>query len=237
MHEGHRERLLERAKNSAELQDHELLEAILFRPIPRKNTNEIAHRLLAAFGSLHGVFSAGEGELALVEGVGKQTAQYLRCVAELFRRMSSEEIPKPDAYNFHGFSAFIKSRFEGLNEEVLDLYCLDRADHILHTARFTSHDGSRVGVAMNELGGVLMTHCPYSIVVAHNHPAAPAAPSPADDEFTSQLQLLCSLNNIKLRDHIIAGRNGMFSYFTSGKLEEIESTYDVQNLLTGKGRK
>lgn len=61
----HRERMRKRYLATGEngFQDHELLELILFYTIPRKNTNDIAHRHLHRFQTLEGVFSASVDEL------------------------------------------------------------------------------------------------------------------------------------------------------------------------------
>lgn len=60
MHTGHRKRLknrfLEEGLDSFE--PHQVLELLLFFSIPRRDTNEIAHKLLKKFGSLSGVFEA-----------------------------------------------------------------------------------------------------------------------------------------------------------------------------------
>ena len=55
IHDGHRERLRKKFKEG-NIEDHELLELLLFFSIPRVNTNEIAHRLIEKFGSVNGVF-------------------------------------------------------------------------------------------------------------------------------------------------------------------------------------
>lgn len=233
MHEGHRNRMLDRA-NEGDLQDHELLEVILFNPIPRKNTNEIAHKLMATFGSLDRVLSADEEELMRIEGVGKHTAQYLSIVRELVTRVAARHVSAPSAFSFGNFSSFVSERFSGLKEEVVDLFCLDKADKIKHTARFASGDARHVELSMDEVSRVLLSHRPHGVVVAHNHPDAPCSPSPEDDRFTAQLQLLCSLNGIKLRDHIIVGNDGMYSYFTHGRLEAMEKAYSVENIIDTK---
>ena len=59
MHEGHRQRMLQRLEDAEHLQDHELLEIPLFNAIPRKNTNPLAHELLSEFASLDGLMRAG----------------------------------------------------------------------------------------------------------------------------------------------------------------------------------
>ena len=54
VHEGHRERMRNKYVNKGieVFEQHEILEMLLFYAIPRKNTNDIAHRLLEACGSL-----------------------------------------------------------------------------------------------------------------------------------------------------------------------------------------
>ena len=60
LHAKHRKRMRKRfmETNAEGFSDHELLELLLFYCVPRKNTNDIAHRLLNRFGNFEGIFSA-----------------------------------------------------------------------------------------------------------------------------------------------------------------------------------
>lgn len=88
VHQGHRARqrkkLLENGPRA--FADHELLEMLLYYAIPRRDTNELAHRLLERFGSLQGVFSAPVEELSTVEGVGENAAVLLSLVPQIWQR-------------------------------------------------------------------------------------------------------------------------------------------------------
>ena len=55
-HEGHRERMRERFRASGldGFASHEILEFLLYHTHSRCDTNEIAHKLIEAFGSLPG---------------------------------------------------------------------------------------------------------------------------------------------------------------------------------------
>ena len=82
LHDGHRARKKEQFRRQGldGFADHEVLELLLYYAIPRKDTNELAHRLLQKFGSLQNVFSAPLEELAKVDGVGESAALFLtRC--------------------------------------------------------------------------------------------------------------------------------------------------------------
>ena len=93
IHEGHRARMKKKLLENGErsLADHELLEVLLYYAIPRRDTNELAHRLLKQFGSLRGVLSAPVQELACVSGVGQQAALLLGMVQMLCRRAAQRE--------------------------------------------------------------------------------------------------------------------------------------------------
>ena len=82
VHDGHRARKKEQFRQHGldGFADHEVLELLLYYAIPRKDTNEIAHRLLQKFGSLQNVFAAPAEELAKVDGVGESAALFLTLV-------------------------------------------------------------------------------------------------------------------------------------------------------------
>ena len=96
LHDGHRQRKRQQflSHGPQSMADHELLELALFYAIPRRDTNETAHRLLEQFGSLDRVLTAPEQELEQVEGVGQNAAVLLRLIGAMgdrARRPGREE--------------------------------------------------------------------------------------------------------------------------------------------------
>ena len=83
-HNGHRERLKEKfiKTNGRNLEDHELLELLLFYSKPRVNTNDTAHDLISEFGTLNGVFDANISELGRIKGVGDNSALLIKVVSD-----------------------------------------------------------------------------------------------------------------------------------------------------------
>lgn len=238
MHEGHRMRMMQRARTElGTLQDHELLEILLYNVIPRANTNPVAHKLIEAFGSLGGVFSASHEQLVGVEGVGAATATYLKCIGNAIGRVSAIDtrIRTDDDrhyYNLRAFSEFLKDRFPDRKLEAMELYCLDGAGKVYFVKGFSTEQLDEVSVRPEEIGRILVTETPVAVVVAHNHPKTTAAPSAADNAFTVRMLLLCSLHNVHFYDHIILGKDdSTFSYFVSGKLAEYRLSYDIDAIL------
>ena len=85
IHKGHRQRMLKRYLEHGidSFEDHELLEIFLFSAYSRRNTNDIAHRLIERFGSLEGVMHADYDALCEVDDVGP-TAAGLICFLKDF---------------------------------------------------------------------------------------------------------------------------------------------------------
>ncbi len=232
MHEWHRQRMLERLESAeGSLQEHELLEILLFNAIPRKNTNELAHRLLSAFGSLRAVLGAEMAELKAVPGVGESTAAYLRIIGIFYARAQLKEPELPSAFSFAAFRPFLIERFEGAREEYVELYSLDGKDCVKNVRRFSSEKSFQASVDPKEISRFLVEAKPAAMVAVHNHITGPATPSREDDDFTAQLEILCSMHNVSLRDHIICSPEGVYSYFLSGKLNELSARYSIGNVL------
>ncbi|MDE5729082.1 MAG: hypothetical protein K2I20_02790 [Clostridia bacterium] len=239
MHEGHRSRMYEKLKNGDGLYEHELLEILLFNAFPRKNTNPVAHSLLKTFGTINGVLSAEVDELCTVEGVGESVALYLKCIGMCVLKQNK---PKSAAVavlkSYEDFQDFVRLRFRGKTEEVLELYCLEKNGQIKKIFTYSTNESSQVEVDTDRVSKAIATTKPYGMLIAHNHLSGNSKPSANDDDFTAAVQLLCSINNVNLHDHCIyAGEGNVYSYFLSGKIDEIKRNFSYQKLVAlGKNK-
>lgn len=233
MHEGHRKRMRERLLDGGGgLQDHEILEILLFGAIPRKNTNEIAHNLLNAFGGLAQVFRADYRQLLSVEGMGEAAAAHLKCVALCMERAEEQtDLQLPKAMNFAEVSQYFIKRFRGLHQEVVELYIADSKENMTLAERFTSNETDKARVSPETIGNILAAKRPYSILLVHNHLCNDFRPSPKDDIFTRQVQLLCNIHNVRFYDHLIVSPAGVYSYYRAGEMERIRQEYSLQNIF------
>ena len=234
VHSGHRQRMLERFETGAEhFQDHELLEVLLYNAIPRANTNPIAHALISSFGSLAGVFQASIRELMLVRGVGKKTAEYIKCIGLCFERVNPAAKSHPLYFSPKEFGSFLEKEYKGKQKEELELFCLDKLGRIFFRKSFSSGASNEVKAEPTEISELLLVKKPHTLVAAHNHPFGNAQPSSQDDFFTKQLLMMCFMHNVRLGDHIITGINGTYSYRTAGKLDQMRNS--VQPLQGDRG--
>ncbi len=79
---GHRERLRQRFRSGGAdaMPDYELLELVLFRAFPRRDTKPLAKALLARFGSFTEAVNAPEERLREVSGIGEAAIGELKVV-------------------------------------------------------------------------------------------------------------------------------------------------------------
>lgn len=204
------------------LQDHELLEILLFSSISRKNTNGTAHELLDHFGSLEGVFSAMPQALEKVSGIGKKSAELIRVVGLLIERIRGAEGQSPRLTNMAEVKAFAQNRFCGRNVEILEIYCLGVGGRLLCAKSYNCGNSERVAVESKTLNELFMTVQPLSVVVAHNHPSGRPEPSDGDDAAVREIYNICRINGIQFADSLIFAEGAEpYSYFLGKRFERL----------------
>ena len=236
MHEGHRGRMFERlVQSDAALQDHEVLEILLFYAIPRRNTNDIAHRLISVFGSLAAVFEADHDQLVSVEGVGDRTAKFLIAIGKVCKRVDfRKNASLPSAYTFESFSKYLSEHFCGATQEFFELYSVKKSGEVEFCQSFTSDERNKVVLPASDINRAILTFKSHGLIIVHNHLVNSCKPSLQDDETTKTVQLICNINNVKLLDHFIVSPMEIYSYYTSGRLEDIRSRYTLGAVIGGR---
>ncbi|MBQ7948270.1 MAG: RadC family protein [Clostridia bacterium] len=231
LHDGHRKRMYEKMTQGV-LAEHEWLEVLLYNAQPRKNTNEIAHYLLNKFRSIEGVFDASMEDLQSVPGVGLHIASYLKCLGHFYAlyRPQKEETFE-GRFSSNAFLPFVKRTYQSILYEVVDLYLLDADGRVMKKQGFSIDSICTVRILPEAVTEFLLTKDAIGVVMVHNHPVGEAVSSEKDDTMTKNLQMLCSMHNRLLCDHIIYAPNGVYSYYLSGKLQEISENYSISKVL------
>jgi DNA repair protein RadC len=94
---GHRERLRRRFRDGGAdaIPDYELLELVLFRAVPRRDTKPLAKAILAQFGTFAEAMNAPEERLR-VPGLGEAAITEIKLVrAAALRLMRGEVLERP----------------------------------------------------------------------------------------------------------------------------------------------
>ena len=212
------------------LYDHEILEILLYTACPRVNTNPIAHSLLERFCSLSEIFKADIEELKSVKGVGDSLANFIKTVG-----LCAERAGKCEGFakleTFGDCKKFVSIRLKGKSEEFIELYFLEKSGRVIRIISRTSADRNRASVNADELIRNIALAKPAALIAAHNHVNDSVEPSVSDDSFTKQLQLICNMNGVDFRDHLIYSDDKFFSYRDSGKLDEIKRACSLEKII------
>lgn len=221
IHDGHRARMREQIKTSGmdSLSDVQVLEVALYFVFPRGDTNELAHRLLARFGSLASVLEAPESELLQVQGMGPRAAELLAMFTQMERRhllcrAGDETILNSTLKCGH----YLLPRFIGEQEEVVYLLCLDAKCKVLDCALVHRGAVNMTAVSVRKIVKMALATNATTVVVAHNHPSGIALPSAEDRETTLRLRDALAAVDVHLADHIIVADGDFVSLADDGLL-------------------
>ena len=218
LHAGHRERIREtyRKQGMNGMPDHVVLEMLLTYVIPRRDVNELAHRLLNTFGSLTGVLEADPLRLADVSGVGEKAALFLHSLYDLHRRLMIESaatlngavrLENPESACRYALALGTGDRYETLR-----IICLDANMTVLHTETLQVGSLSRVSFEPRRVIETAMMHKARYLILTHNHPSGILIPS--DDDITTARMIaeVGSKLEIDVRDQLILTKNAAYSY-------------------------
>ncbi len=227
LHIGHRKRVKEQIiKYGIEsMQEHQILEALLFYAIPQGDTNELAHTILNAFGGkLVNVINADYDKLREIKGISEHTATFF----VLLRQFSQKYLV--DSYcggnynyaeNADMMCELCKRMFIGIPNEVIYAASLSSELDIISSKKL--HDGGfdAAVITPRALVDFAISEKSNNIVIIHNHPNGSALPSREDIATTATLVFTLKALNVDIIDHIIVGRDSTFSMRSSLYANEI----------------
>lgn len=222
LHKGHRERMKEKFKINPELlKNHELLELALYYSIARQNTNETAHRLINKFGSFRRVFDAQAEELEEVDGIGENSALFLRIISEIISRYSQDAhfITHPLSSRAE-LMEYLCTLFIGESQEKVYLILLSSAGRIIQTEVVGNGFSGFSEISMKKMNALVAGSNAASAVLAHNHPDGIAEPSTQDLATTRRIQLIFEHLGVTLIDHFIVVDNECVSILHNEKAFE-----------------
>lgn len=205
-HKNHRARLRETFRNAGidGMPDHNILELILFYSIPRKDTNELAHKLISEFGSFSRVFDATYEQLLEVEGMGESSALLISMFPGICRRyIEGKSKGKINLSDPEDAKNYLKDKFCGCKTEVFYMLCLDSSGNLINCCKLGEGTSDTVLIDKRIVMQTAFRNDAEKIILAHNHPNGMTAPSRKDLELTNDISIMLSSVGIRVVDHII----------------------------------
>jgi DNA repair protein RadC len=199
--------------------DHETLELLLYYAIPRRDTNPVAHALMARYGSLSAVLSAPVEDLKKVEGIGESAAILLKLAAALPGRARLNDAEQVWAMTSSEVAGnYLLERFAGEQNEVIYQLCLDRKGKLLACRRLGEGGVSSAALDVRRLVENAILTQSSAVILAHNHPSGIALPSGDDYSATERVKAALATVGVELTDHIIVADGDFVSMADSGYL-------------------
>ena len=215
LHAGHRQRLRDRfRKGGADaLPDYELLELILFRALPRRDTKALAKNLIARFGSFAEVVTAPEPRLKEIEGAGDAVVTELKLVrAAALRLTRSEIMQRPALSSWAQVLDYLRAAQGFEHREQFRILFLDKKNHLIADEVQQQGTIDHTPVYVREVVKRALELSATAIVLVHNHPSGDPTPSRADIDMTKQIVAAAKPLGVAVHDHIIVGRDGHASF-------------------------
>lgn len=214
IHAGHRMRLKQRflQQNIDGFDPISALEMLLFFSVPRRDTNELAHRLLERFHTLDGVFDAPIEELRKVDGIGEQSAFLIKMIpayARLYAKAKHSTTRTITTVEQAGY--FLMPMFLGVTVEHAYLMCLNSKGKVLDVILVGEGTECTASISIRKVVAESLRLGATQVVLAHNHPGGLALPSESDMAVTRNVEAALRLVDIQLADHIIVADNDFVS--------------------------
>lgn len=221
MHEGHRKRLKQRfvQEGLSSFEQHQVLELLLFYSIPRKDTNEIAHKLIDEFGSISNVFDAPTSDLATIEGISENSATLLSLISQLSQYyLNKKHGDKVVLDSSIKACDYAKNLFLTKKYEVFFIICLDNQNRVNIAKPLFEGTTNETAVYPRIVIENALRYTASNVIIAHNHPGGSLNPSTADMQTTQTIQNALNCIQVKLVDHIIVADEKTVSFAEKGWL-------------------
>lgn len=208
---GHRDRLRGRFREAGAdaLADYELLELLLFRSIPRRDTKPIAKSLLKRFGSFAEVLTAPSGLLAEIGGVGEGVVTDMKIVEAAARRLARGAIAKrPVLSSWTAVIDYCRTAMAFAEREHFRVLFLDKRNLLIADEEQQRGTVDHTPVYPREVVKRALELSASAVILVHNHPSGDPSPSPADIRMTQEIADVGRPLGVRVHDHIIVGRDG-----------------------------
>lgn len=224
-HSGHRARVKARFLREGldAFEDHNALELLLFYAVPQRDTNELAHKLISAFGSFSAVFDAPVESLMQVGGIKENAAVLIKLMPALYGKYAQNKQSAGTLFlkSAQAAGEYLVPQFVGQSAERFLAICMNHKCKVLKTVVISDGTANSTALRSRQLAEAVIHTGATNVILAHNHPEGVAAPSMQDVDATRYLFSMLRNLGVKLNDHIIVAGDDWFSMATSKKFKSM----------------
>lgn len=221
LHANHRQRVRARFIKDGNLdsfEPHQVLELLLFYAVPRRDTNELAHKLLNEYGSLYTLMNAKPEDIMNRCKVSETTAVLISMIPFVCRKFLSSALDNeaPFINSFNIANSYFEAALIGQPFESFYMMCLDLNKRLKKMIKISDGTTNSSPIYIEKVVEDALLHKSSFVIIGHNHPNGTKKPSNSDVQVTMQIQSALSHINIKVLDHIIICGDDSFSFAKKG---------------------
>lgn len=218
---GHRERLREKLllRGEDSLADYELLELILMSALPRIDVKPLAKTLLTRFKNFAGVLNASPEELMAIKGIKETAAAAIKTIPAACSRLTKIEILDTPVFNtWSKIQDYCFLKLAHKKNERFHILFLNIKSHLIADEEHQHGTVNHTPVYPREILSRALALNASSLILVHNHPSGDSKPSEGDVHITQELRKILKMSDISIYDHLIIGRQGIYSFRRHGLL-------------------
>ncbi len=199
--------------------DYELLELVLFGPIPRRDVKPLAKELIRRFGSFGEVIAASPQRLAEVDGVGEAVIAALKIVEAAALRLSKAKmLGRPALSSWEAVLDYCAAAMARAETEQFRILFLDRKNTLIAEEVHQRGTVDHTPVYAREVVKRALELGTSAIILVHNHPSGDPTPFRTDIAMTREIVAAAKALHIDVHDHLVVGRGGHASFKALGLL-------------------
>ncbi len=189
----------------------QVLERALRYAAPRRNIPELADAMMAHFGSIPHIITAGKAQLDDFN-LTLNARNFFKLVTELMPVYSTES----DNMLYTGTESLIslfESVLAGQRTERVMIACFDSEGRLISLETLSKGTVASSAINIRRAAEICLTQeIPVrAAAISHNHPGGIGVPSSADISVTKRIKALLEGLNIDLLDHIIVADDRSYS--------------------------
>lgn len=201
------------------VQDHEMLELVLFRAIPRADIKLLTKELMKTFGDFNRVITASPERLLRIAGVTDIVVTELKIIEAAAQRMARAKIMNRSVLSsWDALLDYCHTAMAHRETEQFRVLYLDRKNTLIADEAQAKGTVDHVPVYPREIAKRALELNASALILVHNHPSGDPTPSDSDLIMTEKIQTACTALSITLHDHLIIGKSAEISFKSEGYL-------------------
>ena len=202
------------------LGDNELLALVLGSGSRGADALDLANRLIARAGGIHGLTRSGVDELRHVAGVGPARAAQIVAAVELGRRtLVPSGAARPQLLFPRQVASYLLPQYGAGAVEQFGILMLDTKHRLIRIKIVSIGSLDMTVVHPREVFREAAAASAAAIVLFHNHPSGDPTPSRDDLVLTTRMVSAGDIMGIAVIDHVILADQRYFSLVEAGQLQ------------------